>query len=75
MGLNELFARLTFRADLNLPEVVWLFPGYGIQSSKCICHHVKCHIMLTGQYFQCSIWCQGAWPSWDKTNTDRYRQL
>jgi len=27
MGLNELFARLTFRANLNLPEVVWVFPG------------------------------------------------
>jgi len=25
MGLNELFARLTFRANLNLPEVVWVF--------------------------------------------------
>jgi len=28
MGLNELFARLTFRANLNLPEVVWVFPDY-----------------------------------------------
>jgi len=27
MGLNELFARLTFRENLNLPEVVWVFPG------------------------------------------------
>jgi len=25
--LNELFARLTFRANLNLLEVVWVFPG------------------------------------------------
>jgi len=24
--LNELFARLTFRANLNLAEVVWVFP-------------------------------------------------
>jgi len=27
MGLNELFARLTFRVNLNLLEVVWVFPG------------------------------------------------
>jgi len=28
MGLNELFARLNCRENLNLPEVVWVFPGY-----------------------------------------------
>jgi len=27
MGLNELFARLTFRENLNLLEVVCVFPG------------------------------------------------
>jgi len=27
MALNELFARLTFSANLNLLEVLWVFPG------------------------------------------------
>jgi len=34
MGLNELCARLTFRANLNLPEVMWVFPVYKSNTKK-----------------------------------------
>jgi len=37
MSLNELFARLTCRANLNLPEVVWVFPGYHSHTMSLLC--------------------------------------
>jgi len=34
MDLNELFARLNFRANVNLPEVVRVFPGYEMRGEE-----------------------------------------